>query len=508
MVTVPTYPPVRTPAVWNAWMAAVESWRSGFVGTGTYVNNYDYIVIKNGSDYEANNAFQTIYGGAADAGGIDGADGYAVIQECIDDCEAAGGGRTLLKGPADFEVDTTLTIQATDVWLDGCCLARVKDVSGGADATIKIGDYAGVGMLYHCGINGLRVIREVGNEGTGDILELNGVESGRFNDVWLYSGCGRGLFLNQHCYFNVFNGLYVNSVPRGIHLYSPKATPTVNVNHFFGTLVGVGNAAAATDAEYGVYVQYSNLNNFYGLNVEPRASYTPRPDGVIIYGCSSTLLNGVRVGENYLTNAIAIGGDSDKLSYMTTVNHANLQLSITGIQVDYAATTCLNGIRGSSITSQLIELTANHVDTTLGVLNLAAGTNYILDGNINETMYLDQKQNRQKMFFTCTTAANQTNKQIAYVGLGMATKDLQIDRLSVTLVSTPGAGETCSVNLTDGVDSMTVSIANPDVTGTTTVGAYDWDVSNKALLLRYTTSAGAAVSLLTVCIEYHEKWTN
>src|SRR4030067_1527565 len=51
------------------------------------------VISSDGADWHASNAYQTIYGGAGDVGGVDGADAAAVIQAAYD---ALGAGEAIL----------------------------------------------------------------------------------------------------------------------------------------------------------------------------------------------------------------------------------------------------------------------------------------------------------------------------------------------------------------------------------------------------------------------------
>jgi hypothetical protein len=73
------YPPAVNPENWNAMVDRVN----GFTPSGTFATSYNYLIFKYGSDYYANNAFQTVYGGSSDAGGVDGASFNDVMDAVI-----------------------------------------------------------------------------------------------------------------------------------------------------------------------------------------------------------------------------------------------------------------------------------------------------------------------------------------------------------------------------------------------------------------------------------------
>ncbi len=73
------YPPAVTPANWNAMIDRVN----GYTPSGTFVSPYTYVISTDDTYYYASNAFQIIYGGPDDAGGVDGTDPQAVFDACI-----------------------------------------------------------------------------------------------------------------------------------------------------------------------------------------------------------------------------------------------------------------------------------------------------------------------------------------------------------------------------------------------------------------------------------------
>jgi len=64
------------------WDAMVAQWR-GFTPSGTFKSPYDFVIVYDGVDYYACNAFQVVYGGPDDAGGVDGGDAAAVINAAV-----------------------------------------------------------------------------------------------------------------------------------------------------------------------------------------------------------------------------------------------------------------------------------------------------------------------------------------------------------------------------------------------------------------------------------------
>lgn len=78
-------PPVKTIAQMNAQFQEIYGALNLITSTGVGAGSYDYLTIKNGAVYEAYNSQATlVYGGASDAGGIEGDNAEDVLQACID----------------------------------------------------------------------------------------------------------------------------------------------------------------------------------------------------------------------------------------------------------------------------------------------------------------------------------------------------------------------------------------------------------------------------------------
>jgi parallel beta-helix repeat protein len=73
------YPPEVDPASWNAMV----DFYNGFAPAGNFKNTCDFVVATDGTYYYSNNAFQLIYGGAGNAGSVDGSDFDAVLAATL-----------------------------------------------------------------------------------------------------------------------------------------------------------------------------------------------------------------------------------------------------------------------------------------------------------------------------------------------------------------------------------------------------------------------------------------
>lgn len=96
-----------------------------------------------------------------------------------------------------------------------------------------------------------------------------------------------------------------------------------------------------------------------------------------------------------------------------------------------------------------------------------------------------------------------TDITIETVPAGELTQDNHFAKVIAALDQAPGAGKTVTITITDGTNTMTVTISDTDTTGSTTTGAYDWDVSATSFVLKYSQTAGGLATKATVAISYH-----
>lgn len=457
---------------------------------GTYGAPYSYMVC-----VDESGAYYYAINGKTGAVSFTSTDAATTLQNTFN-----LGKSVKITGGFDWLISSPLYFSGSDVDLDFDPKVRLVDATGGTTTTLTI---SGVNVNVY----NLRMIKQVGNEGTGNLLELNACNHGNFYNVWLYNVNGVALTLTNNTYYNCFYNLFINVAKNGILLDSKGAIPSVNENHFYGSEIGIGASSDFITPEYAVKLNYANVNEFVGLDIENRGNFSP--DGIVIYSSKGTTISNLYVGERNFTNAIEIDGDGTSATgtFRTTLVGCTVTLSAVGVYVNNATATSITSFRGTAISSYLVTLTANHKDTTLTSLNLHTGSNYLSDAQPTETVFLDPNQATQKMVVTGATLSSQTNKQLLYLASGMASQDIKIVSMGVTLLTAPSAGNNTLFELTDGTNSMTVNITNPANTGYTVANSFVWDVSSKSLILRYTSSSSAASSLVTIVIEYRQSWT-
>ncbi|MFA5365982.1 MAG: NosD domain-containing protein [Candidatus Bathyarchaeia archaeon] len=118
---------------WNAMVDRID----GFTASGVFRSQQKFIIDFDGTDYYACNAYQTIYGGASDAGGVDGSDPTAVIQACL--TAATTGGLLFLKNN-QYEV-TKLTVNNPYIHLVGETLATELKLADGTNDDLLLINY-------------------------------------------------------------------------------------------------------------------------------------------------------------------------------------------------------------------------------------------------------------------------------------------------------------------------------------------------------------------------------
>jgi parallel beta-helix repeat protein len=271
------YPPAVTPANWNAMVDCVN----GYTPSGTFISPYTYVISTDGTDYYASNAFQTIYGGPDDAGGVDGADCTAVLNA------AKGSGKTLF-----FRANTTYPVSATFAFSN---LTGFSMIGENRTAVLKLDDGVDNSLLYgkaatdieisNLGLDGngvnqttwsnciklaalssnIRIFNnEIYNAGTTGVEA--GYSDGDISDVYIFNniihdcglataGDGIGLeapasYYNHH--FIIKNNYIYNINRYGIMLYNRSYRNTVTNNRIVNT---------GTTDTYGDNIRLYGANN-------------------------------------------------------------------------------------------------------------------------------------------------------------------------------------------------------------------------------------------------------
>jgi parallel beta-helix repeat protein len=83
------YPPMFQPIDWNTMVDRVKN-MPAIPGDYNFKNGADYAVWTDNTYFYANDQYHTVFGGATDAGGVNGGNFAAVMQACIGDLDQGG----------------------------------------------------------------------------------------------------------------------------------------------------------------------------------------------------------------------------------------------------------------------------------------------------------------------------------------------------------------------------------------------------------------------------------
>lgn len=344
---------------WNAMVDVIN----GFTPSGTFKTLPTYIISKDATpDYYASNAYQTIYGGPGDAGGVDGGNPQAVVQAALDNL-TSGGSLWFKAGTYDFD--------------DTCCNVENSNVAifGEGKATHIIGDDSGNGAFYFYNASGTRsnfLVRNIYFTGdpTGaeshclNFLDATNilVEGCWFEDIGdepvnLGKSC-RNAVIRNNWFLNTGNAGALQGtaimMQSGHHLIEGNtiigstATPGISLSGIVGTEI-IEDVIIRNNRIYGE----SNLNVGIYFNAVSYDIHDVLVQGNQIYDCT---LGGIIDGDSgtedvyniIVANNTVIGGGSDGNARGAIQFIKNSPRNITAVGnliEDWDATTALRGIR-------------------------------------------------------------------------------------------------------------------------------------------------------------------
>ncbi len=133
-----------------------------------------------------------------------------------------------------------------------------------------------------------------------------------------------------------------------------------------------------------------------------------------------------------------------------------------------------------------------------GTLNVTGSGEFgdNVDMNLNYILYMPLES-----WIHVGMTAGVTDVQISSIPAGTHSQDRHYAKIHISVDTAPGADKTVSVTLTDGTDSLTVSITGAETSGASTTDAFDLDVSAETLTLQYSQTAGG--SSTEACIMFH-----
>lgn len=118
--------------------------------------------------------------------------------------------------------------------------------------------------------------------------------------------------------------------------------------------------------------------------------------------------------------------------------------------------------------------------------------NYILYSDFNHWMHFSLE-------------AGKSDITLNIIPADFVTKDRHYHRIIFVVDTAPGVGKEVNVTLSNGDNTMTVSLTGAEESGWTETGEFDWDVSEENLILTYTQDAGGLATNGFITIKYHYK---
>ncbi len=96
-----------------------------------------------------------------------------------------------------------------------------------------------------------------------------------------------------------------------------------------------------------------------------------------------------------------------------------------------------------------------------------------------------------------------TDEYIRSIPAGVFDQDLRFTKLAFSVNTAPGAGKSVSLSLSNGTDTMTVTLSNAETSGVNTEDTFDLDVSAEDLTLTYSQDAGGSATKGTFVWVHH-----
>ncbi len=93
---------------------------------------------------------------------------------------------------------------------------------------------------------------------------------------------------------------------------------------------------------------------------------------------------------------------------------------------------------------------------------------------------------------------------VANMAAGAMSQDIHIDKVVVSLENAPTAGKTVTVTCGNGTSTITATVADTAVGGSSTTNHFDLDVSAETLTIAISSTAGTAAGCCTIFVFYHD----
>jgi hypothetical protein len=272
----------------NTDLNAVTNAIRGFTASGVFRAPYKYLVTTDGTDTYASNAYQTVYGGPSDTGGVDGGDSAAVIQAALDNLTAARDYHQKVFVEGSFDLGTKINVPAYSILeIQGKLTktANINMVDLNSNSTLIGGTLDGVRASY-----------------TGDGVTLvSGAYNAHVYGTKIIDQKGKGVNLVYNWMCNLENVWSQDC--EGHDFYLTKAN-----NSQIRLSECIGYSPNLTGNYDGLYVGFCDSLKVSGGSFANCGRY-----GVNIQGGTALTLDGVHTEDNsdtgvYITEADAGGG--------------------------------------------------------------------------------------------------------------------------------------------------------------------------------------------------------
>lgn len=252
--------------VYPDWDAMVAFF-NGYSPVGTFVNSYTFIISTDGTYFYANNAFQTVYGGSSNVGGIDGTDFKAVLDAATAATTTNGGAIHIKRAtynpngaiiiPANVSVNCEFGTVITPTGnFDVIRLQKNAQIHG---AIIDVSSVTGWGSTALL-IDGSDIIGATSGHRTGysNLRLIGALDTGVTDRGAAIKYYLDGASPEQICYVNAEN-IYIQGFRYGILLHNDGSTGFINSN-VFKKLYGYA-------VRYFIYLKRENAKGSVGSNV-------------------------------------------------------------------------------------------------------------------------------------------------------------------------------------------------------------------------------------------------
>jgi hypothetical protein len=268
------YPPEFRPIDWNTMV----DFYNGFTPTGNFVLPCSFVIYKFGAYYYANNAFQTIYGGASNGGEIDGLNFSAVLQAAANAIHDATKGGLIFIRAGTYRPNTKVVLEDGVSVIGEGSNAVFAEVSDNPSTLIKASDTFSDDRIFQTSPNYYGTIANLAIDGN-DVVDKG---------IWAFSPQGAS-----------FENLVIrNFTDMGFMLEANATAGTTATHNFFRKIIisdtdnigmdlkGESNSYPVTlntfiDCRFEAkfislrFEQYADTNTFIGGRIEVHGLETP-----------------------------------------------------------------------------------------------------------------------------------------------------------------------------------------------------------------------------------------